>query len=42
MSAVLRGLESPDWADGASINIVDTAGRALGNVETYVPHLPCC
>jgi len=35
LEAVIDGLSSPHWSDGASINLVDTAGRAMANVETY-------
>jgi hypothetical protein len=34
LAEVVKGLENRDWADGASINLLDTKG-ALGNLETY-------
>ena len=35
MDAVVAGLSSQSWAEGASINVVDSRGGALANVETY-------
>lgn len=32
---VATGLASPAWACGASLNLVDTVGGVMGNVETY-------
>jgi hypothetical protein len=36
LSAVAAGLSDPRWSCGASLNLVDTAGRGMGNVETYL------
>ena len=35
LKSVLTGLTRAGWADGASINIVDTHGGAMANVEVY-------
>ena len=32
---VLEGLRSKEWADGASINVVDTATPGIANIETW-------
>lgn len=35
MSTVLARLATPEWSDGASINVIDTRGRHLANIETW-------
>ena len=35
LDAVISGLAYPGWSDGASVNLVDTVGRAMANVEVY-------
>lgn len=35
LKSVVAGLTRHGWADGASINIVDTNGGAMANVEVY-------
>lgn len=35
ITAVVRALASSKWADGASVNVVDTRGRQMGNMETW-------
>eukprot|EP00040_Diaphanoeca_grandis_P018940 m.99711 g.99711 ORF g.99711 m.99711 type:complete len:395 (-) comp27181_c0_seq2:117-1301(-) len=35
MASVIHGLKNPGWADGASVNVVDTANKCMANVEIY-------
>ena len=35
LKSVVTGLIRHGWADGASINVVDTRGGAMANVEVY-------
>ena len=36
LAAVASSLASPDWACGASLNLVDIPGGLIGNTETYL------
>ena len=36
LAAVASSLASPDWACGASLNLVDIPGGVMGNTETYL------